>query len=214
MKLQLALDLLDIHGAKRLLEKVADLIDIVEIGTPFIIREGVKAVTTIKEAYPGLEVLADLKIADAGEYEAKIGFEAGADIVTVLGFTHDTTIQKALNQARAYDRKVMVDLIAVDDVQKRAREVDTMGAHYVCVHTASDMQAQGVNSLLQLKLVHPMLKHAKMAVAGGVRPEILPQITAHRPEVVIVGKYITGHPDPRHAALEIRKWLGQEEESR
>jgi len=30
-------------------------------------------------------VLADLKIMDAGEHEANLAFEAGADIVTVLG---------------------------------------------------------------------------------------------------------------------------------
>ena len=59
MKLQLALDVVDIDGAKSLLDELHDIIEIVEIGTPFLIKEGVKAITEIKNAYPFLDVLAD-----------------------------------------------------------------------------------------------------------------------------------------------------------
>ena len=208
MKLQLALDLIDSRGAKLLLEKVIALVDIVEIGTPLLMKEGVKAVTEIKRTYPEKKVLADLKIVDAGDHEAKIGFDAGADIVTVLGVAHDTTIRRALNQARAYNGKVLVDLIAVDEVNKRAQKLDTMGVDYICVHTAFDIQRKGMNPLQELQLVHPVLKQARIAVAGGVKPETLPQITTYRPEIVIVGGFITGHPNPRQAAREIRELLG------
>ncbi|MBM3243096.1 3-hexulose-6-phosphate synthase [Candidatus Poribacteria bacterium] len=208
MKLQLALDLIDSQGAKLLLGKVIDFLDIIEIGTPFLMKEGVKVVTEIKNTYPGLEVLADLKIVDAGDHEAKIGFDAGADIVTVLGMAHDTTIRRALNQARAYKRKVLVDLIAVDQVNQRARELDTMGVDYICVHTAFDIQRKGINPLQELQLVHSVLKQARIAVAGGIKPETLPQITTYRPEIVIVGGFITSHPNPRQAAREIRELLG------
>ena len=42
-------------------------------------------VRRIKERFPCLEVLCDTKIMDAGAYEARLAFEAGADYVTVLG---------------------------------------------------------------------------------------------------------------------------------
>jgi len=208
MKLQLALDLIDSQGAKLLLEKVIDFLDIIEIGTPFLMKEGVKVVAEIKNTYPELEVLADLKIVDAGDHEAQIGFDAGADIVTVLGVAHDTTIRRALKQARAYKKKVLVDLIAVDKVNKRAHELDTMGVDYICVHTAFDIQGKGMNPLQELQLVHPVLKQARIAVAGGIKPETLPQIITYRPEIVIVGGFITGHPNPRQAAREIRELIG------
>jgi 3-hexulose-6-phosphate synthase len=38
MKLQLALDLVDIAGAKAIVAEVAEFIDIVEIGTPVVIN--------------------------------------------------------------------------------------------------------------------------------------------------------------------------------
>ena len=207
MKLQLALDLLDLEGARQLLEKVADLVDIAEVGTPLILREGMRAIAAIKQAGPGLEVLADLKIMDAGEHESRMGFEAGADIVTVLGAARDTTIRSVLEQAQVHGRKVMVDLIAVPDAPARARQIDEMGADYICVHTAADVQAEGEDPLQELHQVHPVLQRARMAVAGGIDSRILPQIAVYEPEIVVVGGFITNHPDPRVAALQLRDLL-------
>ena len=207
MKLQLALDSSNGQEARRILEKVSDLVDIVEIGTPLIMKEGVKVVAEIKHVYPELEVLADLKIMDAGDIEAKIGFEAGADIVTVLGVAHDVTIRRAVNQARILNKKVMVDLIAVGNVRERIDQIDAMGPDYCCVHTAFDLQDHGMHPLREIQLVESALKQSQMAVAGGINPEILPDIISYRPAVVIVGGFITNHPEPRQAALAIRELL-------
>ena len=207
MKLQLALDSSNNQEAKRILEQVSDLVDIVEVGTPLLMREGIKVVTEIKAAYPQLEVLADLKIMDAGDIEASIGFEAGADIVTVLGAAHDVTIRRAVNQARTLSKKVMVDLIAVGDVRERINQIEKIAPDYCCVHTAFDLQDRGMHPLHEIQLVQSALKRAKMAVAGGIKPEILPDILAYRPAVIIVGGFITNHPEPRRAAFEIRELL-------
>ena len=207
MKLQLALDSSNSQEAKGILEKVSDLVDIVEVGTPLLMKEGVKVVTGIKNAYPQLEVLADLKIMDAGDIEASIGFEAGADIVTVLGVAHDVTIRRAVNQARTLDKQVMVDLIAVGDVRGRIDQIDPIAPDYCCVHTAFDLQDHGIDPLREIQLVHAALKQAEMAVAGGINPKILPDILAYCPAVVIVGGFITNHPDPRQAAHEIKELL-------
>ena len=207
MKLQLALDSSNSQEARRILEKVSDLVDIAEVGTPLIMKEGVKVVTEIKDAHPQLEVLADLKIMDAGDIEARIGFEAGADIVTVLGAAHDVTIRRAVGEARALGKQVMTDLIAVSDVQGRINQLEAIAPDYCCVHTAFDLQDRGIDPLREIQLVQSALKRSKIAVAGGINPEILPDIIAYRPAVVIVGGFITNHPEPRRAALEIRELL-------
>ena len=205
MKLQLALDSSKSQEAKRILEKVSNLVDIVEVGTPLLMKEGVKVVTEIKNAYPQLEVLADLKIMDAGDIEARIGFEAGADIVTVLGAAHDVTIRRAVDEARTLGRQVMIDLIAVSDIQTRTNQLDAIAPDYCCVHTAFDLQDRGMDPLSEIQLVQSALKQTKMAVAGGINPEILPNIVAYRPAIVIVGGFIANHSDPRRATLEIRE---------
>ena len=51
MRLQVAFDLLSLEEVLALLEEVHDLVDIVEIGTPLILKEGLKVVTKIKFIY-------------------------------------------------------------------------------------------------------------------------------------------------------------------
>ena len=42
---------------------------------------------------------------DAGEFEADKCFEAGADIVTVLGVSNDETIEGCVRSAKKYGKK-------------------------------------------------------------------------------------------------------------
>src|SRR3954469_17418496 len=100
MELQLALDLVNIEEAKKLVKEVEDYVDIVEIGTPVVINEGLRAVKEMKEAFPSLKVLADLKIMDAAGYEVMKASEAGADIITILGAAEDMSIKGAVEEAR------------------------------------------------------------------------------------------------------------------
>lgn len=209
MKLQLALDLVDIPQAKKLVGEVQDLIDIVEIGTPFIIREGLKAVREIKQAFPNLELLADLKIMDAGAYEATLAYEAGADIVTVLGAANDITIEKVIEVTIQRHKKVMVDMIAVKNIAGRGRELDRLPISYLSVHTAADRHTQGDNPLAELQQVRQVIKNAGLAVAGGITVETLPQLIPFQPEIVIVGGAITSSPHPRQTALAMRQLIGE-----
>ena len=70
MKLQIALDLVDTNTALKMVEKIQDIIDIVEIGTPMIVKEGMAPVKAMKEKFPQVTVLADVKIADGGAIES------------------------------------------------------------------------------------------------------------------------------------------------
>lgn len=141
MKPQLALDLVNIPQAKELVKEVEAYVDIVEIGTPVVINEGLRAVKEIKEAFPNLQVLADLKIMDAGGYEVMKASEAGADIITVLGVSDDSTILGAVQEARKQNKKIMVDMINVKNMEERAQEIDALGVDYICVHSGYDHQA-------------------------------------------------------------------------
>ena len=70
MKLQLALDEMKTEEAVKLVEKVEDYIDIIEIGTPICLDAGNDAVARLKKEFPDKEVLADCKIMDGGYLEA------------------------------------------------------------------------------------------------------------------------------------------------
>lgn len=166
MELQLALDLVNIPEAKQIVAEVQEHIDIVEIGTPVVINEGLRAVKEIKEQFPSLKVLADLKVMDAGAYEVMKAAEAGADIVTILGATDDATIRGAVEEAKKHNTKILVDMINVKDIETRAREIDALGVDYICVHTGYDLQAEGQSPFEQLRIIKNVVKNSKTAVAG------------------------------------------------
>ena len=92
MKLQLAYDVGTYHDLVVLIKKIQDVIDIIEIGTPIILREGLGKISYIKKQFPNKKIIADMKIMDAGEIEADIGFDSGADIVSVLGLASRNTL--------------------------------------------------------------------------------------------------------------------------
>ncbi|MDA5107894.1 3-hexulose-6-phosphate synthase [Brevibacillus thermoruber] len=209
MQLQLALDLVTIPEAKDLVKEVAEYVDIVEIGTPVVINEGLRAVKEIKEAFPSMTVLADLKIMDAAGYEVMKASEAGADIITVLGAAEDITIKGAVEEAKKRGKKILVDMIGVKNLEERAKEVDAFGVDYICVHTGYDLQAVGKNSLEDLLTIKRVVKHAKTAIAGGIKLETLPEVVKAQPDLVIVGGGITGQADKKAVAAEMKKLITQ-----
>ncbi|OCA82031.1 3-hexulose-6-phosphate synthase [Pseudobacillus wudalianchiensis] len=210
MELQLALDLVNIPQAKEVVKEVEGHIDIVEIGTPVVINEGLRAVKEIKQAFPNLKVLADLKIMDAGAYEVMKASEAGADIITVLGATDDATIKGAVEEAKKQGTQILVDMINVKDLEQRAKEIDALGVDYICVHTGYDLQAAGENSFQQLQTIKRVVKNAKTAIAGGIKLDTLPEVVETQPDLVIVGGGITGQQDKKAVAAKMESLIKQE----
>ncbi|PBB05589.1 3-hexulose-6-phosphate synthase [Salimicrobium humidisoli] len=209
MKLQLALDLVNIPEAKELVKEVEDHIDVVEIGTPIIKIEGLKAVREMKEAFPNLEVLADLKTMDAAAYEVQKASEANADIVTVLGAAEDESIKGAVEEARNQGKEVLVDLIAVKDIETRAKELDELGVDYICVHTGYDLQAVGKNSFEDLQTIKNVVRNAKTAIAGGIKLDQLEEVIKVQPDLIIVGGGIAGQEDKKAVAAKMQEMIRQ-----
>lgn len=210
MELQLALDLVNIPEAINLVREVEEHIDIVEIGTPVVINEGLHAVKAVKEAFPNLKVLADLKIMDAAGYEVMKASEAGADIITILGTAEDMSIKGAVEEAKKQGKKILVDMIAVKDLAGRAKELDAMGVDYICVHTGYDLQAVGKNSFEDLHTIKSVVRNAKTAIAGGIKLETLPEAIKEQPDLIIVGGGITGQADKKAAAAKMQQMIKDE----
>ncbi|MDE5055011.1 3-hexulose-6-phosphate synthase [Niallia taxi] len=209
MKLQLALDLVNIPQAIEVVSQVAEHVDVVEIGTPVVINEGLRAVKELKEAFPNVTVLADLKIMDAAGYEVSQAVAAGADIVTILAVAEDESIKGAVAEAKKQNKQILVDMIAVKDIKARAIELDEFGVDYICVHTGYDLQAVGKNSFEDLKAIKSVVKNAKTAVAGGIKLDTLPEVIAAQPDLVIVGGGITGQDNLSETAAKFKELIVQ-----
>lgn len=201
--LQLALDFTDSASAFELLTRLSSAIDLVEVGTPLIKREGIGAVTRLRRAAPDKLLVADLKTIDAGAYEAEMAFDAGADITTVLGCASDATVRAVVGVAMEWGRKAVADLIGVPDKRTRARELARLGVHYIGVHTGVDEQATGADPLSNLALVRAEVA-TPLVVAGGISLEGIEVILSFAPAIVVVGSHITCAADPVATAYAFR----------
>ena len=197
------MDVLTTDDALTLAGQVAPYVDIIELGTPLIKAEGLRAVTAIKRAHPDKIVFADLKTMDAGELEADIAFTAGADLVTVLGTAGDSTIAGAVKAAVKHDKGIVVDLIGVADKVARAREVIALGAVFVEMHAGLDEQAEEGFSL-QTLLTAGETAQVPFSLAGGVSAATIAAVQRSGAAVAVAGGAIYGSDDPAAAAAELR----------
>ena len=210
MKLQIALDFdFDYCKTTQFIPKVADHIDIIEAGTPFLMEEGLSLLKKLKSSYPEKKVLADLKIADAGFREAENAFLAGADIVTVLSVVENATILGVLEAARKYKKAVLVDMLGASNLEQRIREIDAMGADYICLHTSKDLQKLNTDVSQAFSMVRKVIKHTKLAIAGGITAENIKKYAAIKPDLIIVGEGITLSETPEKTAEHIRTVMSQ-----
>lgn len=209
MKLQLALDT-ELKKGLRIAKNVSDYVDIIEMGTPLIKREGARVVKKFKKFRK--PIMADLKTMDTGSLEAEIAFNAGADITTVLGASDIDTIKGAVKAARKYKKETLVDLINVQDKNK-IKEIIKLKPDYICTHTGIDMQNRGEAPFEDLKKLKKMLKNSnnkktKISVAGGICMDNIDKVIKEKPDVIVVGGTITKADHPEDIAKQINNKIG------
>lgn len=203
--LQVALDL--VHGDRALKiaeEAVAGGADWIEAGTPLIKSEGMDIVRRLKKRFPSHTIVADMKTIDVGGPEVEIAAKSGADVVVVLGVSSDPTITEALLSARQYGSKIMVDLFNVGNKIARAKQMEKMGADYVCVHVGVDEQMVGGSPLSELKGLAKSVG-IPIAAAGGINSETAPDILKAGASIVIVGGAIIKAKDVRAATRKVKR---------
>ena len=202
--LQVALDL--VHGERALTiaaDAVKGGVDWIEAGTPLIKSEGMEVVRLLKKTFPKHTIVADMKTIDVGGAEVEIAAKSGADVVVILGVSSDPTVTEAILSARQYGAKVMVDLFNVKDKITRAKEVERMGADYICVHVGVDEQMVGGTPLSELKGLAEAV-NIPIAAAGGINSETAPDVVRAGASIVIVGGAIIKAKDVAKAAKVVK----------
>src|SRR5512137_177080 len=138
--LQIAMDYISLPKALAMAVLVAPEVDIIEIGTPLCKAAGIEAVRAMKEICPDKLILADLKTPDVGGLEATLAFDAGADMMTVIGGAALATVEQALTVARKRGKEMLMELTGVRDIIARAKEWRQMGVERMVYHRGWDEQ--------------------------------------------------------------------------
>lgn len=203
--LQVALDLIHLKRAIQIGEEaVSGGADWIEAGTPLIKSEGMDAVRKLREAFPGMKIVSDLKTMDTGGFETEIAAKSGASINTVMGAADDGTILEAVRMGEKYGCEIMVDLLGVEDKPARAKELEEMGVDYLCVHVSIDDQMMGKT---MTKDIEELVRFTSLplAVAGGITPENAGLLASAGASIIIVGGAITKNPDVSKATSDVKR---------
>jgi len=203
--LQVALDLLNSDRALTIAkDAVKGGADWLEAGTPLIKSEGMDIVRKLKDTFPDKSLIADMKTMDTGAFETEMASKAGADVVCILAASDDSTISDAIKSARKYGSKIMVDLIGVNDKIQRAKELESLGVDYFCIHVGIDEQMIGKDPI---KILSSLVKttNIPIAVAGGLNSKTAVDAVKAGAQVIIVGGAITKAKDVTKATRQIKQ---------
>lgn len=188
MKIQLALDRVDLEMAKSIAKEAQEYVDIIEVGTSLIKDYGKKSVNFIKESFKDKVILADVKTCDEGEYEFKAMFEAGADIATVMGNAPIETIETCYDVSRKYSKDIMIDLMETS--KRKIENLKRFDNAIFFIHLPKDNKHG--NLIDNFNRNNDLYKGMKrIALGGSVTEEILKDILLINPEILVIGSAIT-----------------------
>lgn len=207
MKLQLALDTPDLPHELELAGKVSEYVDLIEAGTPLLIREGVRVVRELRRRHRGRPVVADIKVIDAGEPIAELAFASGASVVTVLGCASNEVIARVVKSAHRYDGQVMADSLSVSNIAERAGELADLGVHSLCINRRGFQQVSSRED--RIRQIEEIVSRISLPVylAGGIDLAELTQLRNLPLAGVIVGAAIAEAPSPALVARKMRDIL-------
>src|ERR1700694_2924913 len=136
---QISLDLTNIDEA---LETAALAmragVDWLEAGTPLILAEGLYGVKKLREAFPAIPIVADLKTMDGGYLETEMMAKAGATHVVVMARAHEETIKCVVRAGLDFGIEVMGDNLACEEKIAAAKWLEGLGCNYVIHHIGYD----------------------------------------------------------------------------
>ncbi len=167
-------------------------VDWLEVGTPLVIAEGMRAVRELRARFPETPIVADLKITDGGWLEAEMAIKAGANMVVVMGQAHDETIELVAKAGRDLGGKTMGDNMNMPDPVEGAKKLEALGCDYVIHHIGYDMRTvrrkRGLSAptpLDRLKEVVDAVSVPVQAVGGLTIQQAIDTPTYGAPLVVI-----------------------------
>src|SRR5512137_416214 len=209
--LQVAMDYVSLPKALEMAVLVSPEVDIIEIGTPLCKSAGMEAVRAMREICPDKLILADVKTPDVGGLEAAMAFDAGADMMTVIGGATLATVEQALAVARKRGKEMLMELTGVRDIVARATEWRQIGVDRIVYHREWDAQSAGREWGEEDKdIIRQLIDMGyKTTVTGGMTIDLLPFFADLPVSVLICGRGIREAPDPRAAARQMRLALAE-----
>ncbi|WP_282163237.1 orotidine 5'-phosphate decarboxylase / HUMPS family protein [Ulvibacterium marinum] len=172
-------------------------VDWLEAGTPLLLAEGLHGVKKIRDAFPDVPIVADLKTMDGGYLETEMMAKAGATHVVVMARAHEETIKVVVQAGKDFNVKVMGDNLACLDMVAGAKKLEALGCDYVIHHIGYDerrgIAAAGLPMPSPLDELQKIVEAVNVPVqaVGGLSLEQAIQCPEYGAPMVVLGAPLT-----------------------
>ncbi|HTS44124.1 MAG TPA: orotidine 5'-phosphate decarboxylase / HUMPS family protein [Puia sp.] len=172
-------------------------VDWLEAGTPLILAEGLHGVRKLRQHFPRMPIVADLKTMDGGYLEAEMMAKAGATHVVVMARAHEETIKAVVHAGYDLGVKVMGDNLGCPDMVGTAKWLEDLGCDYIVHHIGFDerrgIAAQGKRMPSPLDQLREVVNAVKIPVqaVGGLSIEQAIQCPSYGAPLVVLGAPLT-----------------------
>ena len=176
-------------------------VDWLEAGTPLILSQGLRAVRELRERFPDVPIVADLKTMDGGYLEAEMMAKAGATHVVVMARAHAETLRVVVKAGKDYGIGVMGDNLGCPDMVAGARLLEDFGCDYVIHHIGYDerrgIAARGEQAPTPLDQLREVVAAVRVPVqaVGGLSIEQAIQTPKYGAPLVVIGAPLAIDPD-------------------
>jgi bifunctional enzyme Fae/Hps len=209
--LQVALDLVEMKKVESVLSELPENDHLlIEAGTPLIKKFGLQIISEIRKTRPNAFIIADMKVLDTGNLEARMAADASADAVVISGLAPVPTLEKAIAETKKTGIYSIVDMLNVSDPVRVIKGLKVK-PDVVELHRAIDAEdtAHAWGDI-------PALKKAAggkllVATAGGIRVEVVKDAVKAGADIIVVGRAITASKDPHTQADLFLEQLNREE---
>ncbi len=203
VKIQIALDLLDLDAAIAVLRSTVEYVDIIEVGTPLIKNVGMKSINAFREICESRLLIADMKTMDNGAMEIEMALREGADGVTIQAAAPKATVAAAYRACINSGKICCIDSLGLTVPQF----FDCVAAYESCkpvLHVGVDQQAWGDKPTDLAAQAMKLHAPKGCSIAGGVNATNfgslleLPFV-----DTLIVGSAVVRDKNPRKRAFEL-----------
>ncbi|REJ72798.1 MAG: D-arabino 3-hexulose 6-phosphate aldehyde lyase [Planctomycetota bacterium] len=172
-------------------------VDWIEAGTPLILAEGLHGVRALRERFPDVPIVADLKTMDGGYLEAEMMAGAGATHVVVMERAHEETVKCVVKAGRDFGVQVMGDNLGAPDMVEAARRLEDLGCDFIVHHIGYDerrgIAARGERQPSPLDQLREVVDAVGIPVqaVGGLTIEQAVQTPKYGAPLVVLGAPLT-----------------------
>ena len=198
MKLHISYNFPDLSHALDIAQHTAEFADIIGVGSLLLFKEGAKAIKSFKAAFPHKEIFAEAFVVEKAPEAVGMFAQAGARYVSVLAGTYHNAIKKAVETAKEFDAKIMLDLLDAHSIGQSALDAKTLGVNSIIMHrTRTPDAAIEIDSEWQHVRENTQLP---VFITGKIDESNIQQLIALKPQGIMIGAAITKADNPAKQA--------------